>query len=108
MNKSIPLLQYCSETSRLPTTLTELHLFALQVQSGFVVPCLEEVVITIRSPLNAEQKISTLESLLKSGKVIKSMAIRILQMRSSHSSADDFFDEICRFQRMNHKIVRIE
>ncbi|KAJ6394802.1 hypothetical protein OIU77_023908 [Salix suchowensis] len=78
------------------------------VQSGFVVPCLEEVVITIRSPLNAEQKISTLESLLKSGKVIKSMAIRILQMRSSHSSADDFFDEICRFQRMNHKIVRIE
>eukprot|EP00258_Populus_trichocarpa_P003221 XP_002304069.3 F-box protein At1g10780 [Populus trichocarpa] len=78
------------------------------VQSGFVIPCLEEVVITVRSPLNAEQKISTLESLLKYGKVIKSMAIRILQMRSSHSSADDFFDEICRFQRMNHNTVRIE
>ena len=64
--------------------------------------------ITVRSPLNAEQKISTLESLLKYGKVMKSMAIRILRMRSSHSSADDFFDEICRFQCMNHKIVRIE
>lgn len=73
-----------------------------------MIPSLEQVVITVRSPLNAEQKISTLESLLKYGKVMKSMVIRILQMKSSHSSADDFFDEICKFQRMNHKIVRIE
>ncbi|XP_050208996.1 F-box protein At1g10780 isoform X2 [Mercurialis annua] len=78
------------------------------VESGFVIPCLEEVVITVRSPLNAEQKMSSLESLLKYGKRLSSMAIRILQMKSNHSSADDFFDEICRFQRMNRKIVRIE
>ncbi|KDP38880.1 hypothetical protein JCGZ_05037 [Jatropha curcas] len=78
------------------------------VESGFVIPCMEEVVVTVRSPLNAEQKMSTLESLLKYGKSIKSMVIRILQMKSNHSSADDFFDEICRFQRMNRKIVRIE
>jgi len=108
MNKSMLLLQYCYNGALRLHMLMELRFLALQVQSGFVIPCLEEVVITVRSPLNAEQKISTLESLLKYGKVIKSMAIRILQMRSSHSSADDFFDEICRFQRMNHNTVRIE
>ncbi|KAJ4842129.1 hypothetical protein Tsubulata_048393 [Turnera subulata] len=78
------------------------------VESRFLIPSLEEVVITVRSPLNAEQKISTLESLLKYGKPLKSLVIRILQMKSTHSSADDFFDDICRFQRMNQKIVRIE
>ncbi|KAF5743912.1 F-box protein [Tripterygium wilfordii] len=78
------------------------------VESGFVIPCLEEVVITVRSPLNAEQKLTTLDSLLKYGKNLKSMVIRILQMRSSHSSADDFFDEIYRFKCVNHKMVRIE
>ncbi|KAJ7946639.1 F-box protein [Quillaja saponaria] len=78
------------------------------VDSGFVIPCLEEVVITVRSPLNAEQKMSTLESLLNYGKNLNAMVIKILQMKSSHSSTDDFFDEICRFRFMNRKIVRIE
>ncbi|XP_062029271.1 F-box protein At1g10780 isoform X2 [Rosa rugosa] len=78
------------------------------VDSGFLIPCLESVVITVRSPLNAEQKMSTLESLLKYGKNLKSMVIKVLQMKSNHSSADDFFDEICRFTCMNRKIVRIE
>lgn len=73
-----------------------------------MIPCLEEVVVTVRSPLNAEQKMNTLESLLKYGKNIRTMAIKILQMKSSHSSADDFFDEVCRFRFLNHKIVRIE
>ncbi|RDX71545.1 F-box protein [Mucuna pruriens] len=78
------------------------------VDPGFFIPCLEEVVITVRSPLNAEQKMSTLESLLKYGKNVRIMVIKILQMKSSHSSADDFFDEICRLRYMNHNIVRIE
>lgn len=86
----------------------EMQFVFLQVESGFVIPCLEEVVVTVRSPLNAEQKMSTLESLLKYGKSMKSMVIRILQMKSNHNSADDFFDDICRFQCMNRKIVRIE
>ncbi|XP_059648160.1 F-box protein At1g10780 [Cornus florida] len=77
------------------------------VDSSFVIPCLEETVITVRSPLNAEQKMSTLESLIKYGKNLKKMAIKILQMKSSHSSADDFFEDICRFQYMNRKIVSI-
>ncbi|CAN1143300.1 F-box protein At1g10780 [Linum perenne] len=78
------------------------------LESEFVIPSLEEVEITVRSPLKAEQKINTLESLLKYGKNLKSMKIRILQMQSSHESADDFFDDICKFQRLNHKIVTIE
>ncbi|KAI3494976.1 hypothetical protein L1887_37058 [Cichorium endivia] len=78
------------------------------VDSSFVIPCLEEVVITVRSPLNAEQKMSTLESLVMFAKKLKKMKIKILQMKSGHSSADDFFEEICRFRYMNHKIISIE
>ncbi|XP_010533919.1 PREDICTED: F-box protein At1g10780 [Tarenaya hassleriana] len=78
------------------------------VERGFSIPCLEEVVITVRSPLNAEQKMNTLESLVKHGKSLRVMVIRILQMKSSHRSADDFFDEICRFKFMNRNLVRIE
>lgn len=78
------------------------------VDSGLSFPSLEEVVITVRSPLNAEQKISTLESLVKYGKNLKKMVIRILHMKSSHSSTDDFFEEICRFRSMYRKIVEIQ
>ncbi|KAK1400711.1 F-box/RNI-like superfamily protein [Heracleum sosnowskyi] len=78
------------------------------IDSEFVIPCLEEVVITVRSPLNAEQKMSTLDSLLKYGKNLKKMTIKILQMKSNHISADDFFEEICRFRNMNRKIICIE
>ncbi|KAJ9539531.1 hypothetical protein OSB04_032264 [Centaurea solstitialis] len=78
------------------------------VDSSFVIPCLEEVVITVRSPLNVEQKMNTLESLVKFAKNLKKMKIKILQMRSGHSSADDFFEEICRFRFMNHNLISIE
>nr|XP_043627060.1 F-box protein At1g10780-like [Erigeron canadensis] len=78
------------------------------VDSDFMIPCLEEVVITVRSPLNAEQKMNTLESLVKFGTKLKKMKIRILRMKSSHSCADDFFEEICRFRYMNQKLVSIE
>ncbi|XP_076891485.1 F-box protein At1g10780-like [Bidens hawaiensis] len=78
------------------------------VNSSFVIPCLEEVVITVRSPLNAEQKMSTLEALVKFGNNLKKMKIKILQMRSAHCSVDDFFEEVCKFRFMNHKLVSIE
>ncbi|CAM8937614.1 unnamed protein product [Rhodiola kirilowii] len=78
------------------------------VDSSFVIPCLTEVTITVRSPLNAEQKMCTLESLVKYGRQLKSMVIKILQMKSCHSSADDFFEEICKFRYLHRKIVRIE
>ncbi|CAN4110658.1 unnamed protein product [Withania somnifera] len=78
------------------------------VDSRFLIPCLEEVVVTVRSPLNAEQKMSTLESFINYGKKLRKMRIKILQMKSNHSSTDDFFEEICRFTRMNRRIVSIE
>ncbi|KAG6588817.1 F-box protein, partial [Cucurbita argyrosperma subsp. sororia] len=78
------------------------------VDPDFVISCLEEVSILVRSPLNAEQKMNTLESLIKYGKNLKTLVIKILRMKSSHSSADDFFDEICKFRYLNRKIVRIE
>ncbi|GAB2229719.1 hypothetical protein Droror1_Dr00013971 [Drosera rotundifolia] len=76
--------------------------------SDFSIPCLEEVVITVRSPLNAEQKMITIESLLKYSRNLKKMTIRMLQMRTSHSSADDFYAELLAVARMNPNIVRIE
>ena len=82
--------------------------FGTQVDPDFVISCLEEVSVSVRSPLNAEQKMNTLESLIKYGKNLKTMVIKILRMKSSHSSADDFFDEICKFRYWNRKIVRIE
>jgi len=74
----------------------------------FKIPSLEEVLITVRSPLNAEQKLNTLESLVKYSEKLRKLVIRILQMKSCHDAADDFFEEICRFKFMNNKIVHIE
>ncbi|MFS7995893.1 putative leucine-rich repeat domain superfamily, F-box-like domain superfamily [Helianthus anomalus] len=78
------------------------------VDSSFRIPCLEEVAITVRSPLNAEQKMNTLESLVKFGKNLKKLRIKILGMKSGHSSADDFFEEICMLRYMNPRLVSIE
>ncbi|TVU09789.1 hypothetical protein EJB05_43285, partial [Eragrostis curvula] len=80
----------------------------MQLDSRFLIPCLEEVLITVRSPLNAEQKLNTLESLVKCGVRLKTMVIRISQMKNCHDAADDFFEEICKFKYMNYKKVRIE
>ncbi|MFS7979311.1 putative leucine-rich repeat domain superfamily, F-box-like domain superfamily [Helianthus anomalus] len=78
------------------------------VDSSFVIPCLEEVVITVRSPLNAEHKMNTLDSLVTFAKKLKKMTIKILRMKSVHRSADDFFEEICRFRYMNQNLISIE
>ncbi|GFY88522.1 F-box/RNI-like superfamily protein [Actinidia rufa] len=99
---SIRGVQWCWEA------ISKMLQLANEVDSRFVIHCLEETVITVRSPLNAEQKMNTLESLVKYGRNLKKMTIRILDMKSSHSSADDFFQEICRFRCLNRKIVSIE
>ncbi|XP_058097187.1 F-box protein At1g10780-like [Magnolia sinica] len=78
------------------------------LDSRFTIPCLEETVITVRSPLNAEQKMSTIETLVKCSQRLRRMVIRVSQMKSCHSSADDFFEDICRFGHMNHKVIQIE
>jgi len=43
---------------------------------------------------------NTLESMLKYDKNLRTMVIKILQMKSIDNSADDFFDEVCRFRYM--------
>uniref|UniRef100_A0A0D9XEF6 FBD domain-containing protein n=1 Tax=Leersia perrieri TaxID=77586 RepID=A0A0D9XEF6_9ORYZ len=79
-----------------------------QLDARFCIPCLEEALITVRSPLNAEQKLSTLESLVKYSVRLRSMVIRVSQMKNYHDAADDFFEEICKFKYMNRKKVRVE
>ncbi|TVU05569.1 hypothetical protein EJB05_48736, partial [Eragrostis curvula] len=69
---------------------------------------LEEILVTVRSPLNAEQKLSTLESLVRYSPRMRKMVIRVSQMKNCHDAADDFFEEICKFAYMNNGRVCIE
>ncbi|WVZ92549.1 hypothetical protein U9M48_038600 [Paspalum notatum var. saurae] len=78
------------------------------LDSRFVIPCLEQVLVTVRSPLNAEQKLNTLESLVRFSVRLRRMVIRISQMKNCHEASDDFFEEICKFTYMNNGRVSIE
>ncbi|XP_062192365.1 F-box protein At1g10780-like [Phragmites australis] len=78
------------------------------LDSRFVMPCLEEVLVTVRSPLNAEQKLNTLESLVRYSVMLRRMVIRISQMKNCHEASDDFFEDICKFMYMNSGRVCIE
>jgi hypothetical protein len=80
----------------------------MQLYSRFTIPCLEELLITVPSPLNADQKLNTPESLVKYSVNLQSMVIRISQMKNCHDAADDFFEEICKFKYTNYRKVRIE
>lgn len=64
--------------------------------------------ITVRSSLNAEQKMSTLESLLRHSGRLKKMVVRLSQMKNCHIGADEFFEEVCKFRSLNYKTVRVE
>ncbi|PKA65647.1 F-box protein [Apostasia shenzhenica] len=79
-----------------------------KLDSSFVIPKLKEVLITVRSPLNAEQKLNSLESLVDFSINLQKMVIRISQMKNCHETADEFFEEICRFKHLNNDIVHIE
>ncbi|KAG0471599.1 hypothetical protein HPP92_016145 [Vanilla planifolia] len=79
-----------------------------KLDPSFVIPNLEEVLITVRSPLNAEQKLCTIESLLEFCVKLRKMVIRISQMKNCHDTADDFFEEICKFKFLNNNVVHIE
>ncbi|XP_047073032.1 F-box protein At1g10780-like [Lolium rigidum] len=78
------------------------------LDSRFSISSLEEVLITVRSPLNAEQKLITLESLVCCSPRLLSMVIRISQMKNCHEASDEFFEEICKFAHVNKGRVRIE
>ncbi|XP_051204921.1 F-box protein At1g10780 [Lolium perenne] len=78
------------------------------LDSRFSISSLEEVLITVRSPLNAEQKLITLESLVCCSPRLLNMVIRISQMKNCHEASDEFFEEICKFAHVNKGRVRIE
>ncbi|KAH7678915.1 F-box domain-containing protein [Dioscorea alata] len=78
------------------------------LDSRFSIPCLEEVLVMVRSPLNPMQKLNTLESLVKYSVNLQKLVIRISKMRNCHETADEFFKQICKFKHMNHNIVHIE
>ncbi|RWR80099.1 F-box protein [Cinnamomum micranthum f. kanehirae] len=79
-----------------------------QQDSRFTIPCLEEVLIKVRSPMNAEQKVRALETIVKHSTKLRNMVIRLTGMNCFHKNFDNFFKEICNFRCMNHEIVRIE
>lgn len=73
-----------------------------------MIPCLEEVLINVRSPMNAEQKVRTLQTIVKYSVKLQKMVIRVTGMKNYNSRFDAFFEKICKFKRMNHEIIRIE
>lgn len=78
------------------------------LDSSFVIPSLEEVLVTVRSPLNAEEKMHILESLVRYGRKLQKLVIRASQMKNYLYGCDDFFQAIHRFKCLNHNIVQVE
>ncbi|KAM3328603.1 hypothetical protein ACQJBY_026005 [Aegilops geniculata] len=78
------------------------------LDSRFLISSLEEVLITVRSPLNAEQKLITIESLVRYSPRLRRMVLRISQMKNCHEAADEFFEEVSKFAHMSNGRVRIE
>ncbi|KAE8807050.1 F-box protein [Hordeum vulgare] len=78
------------------------------LDSRFLISSLEEVLITVRSPLNAEQKLITIESLVRYSPRLRRMVLRISQMKNCHEAADEFFEEVSKFAHLSNGRVRIE
>lgn len=78
-----------------------------QLDSLFTIPCLENILITVRSPLNAEQKMLTLMSLVKYSPKLKELIVRISQMKNCQETADKFFEQVMRF-KLRNQVVTIE
>ncbi|KAG0482643.1 hypothetical protein HPP92_010727 [Vanilla planifolia] len=97
----IDLVEFFNSHPKLQTLEIHGALFAALCQKNslkkldpsFVIPNLEEIIITVRSPLNAEQKLNTLESLVDFSVKLRKMVIRISQMKNCHETADDFFSK---------------
>eukprot|EP01018_Ginkgo_biloba_P012017 Gb_13370 [translate_table: standard] len=76
-----------------------------RLSSRFSIPCLEDVLITVRSPLNAEQKMMTLEALVKNSTKLRRLIIRVCQMKNFQEAADEFFLRVSSFKQRNHMVV---
>lgn len=88
--------------------ITFVVLFDQQQDSRFTIPCLEEVLIKVKSPMNAGQKVRALETIVKRSTKLRNMVIRVTGMNSCHKNFDNFFKEISNFRCRNREIVQIE
>ncbi|GLJ46741.1 hypothetical protein SUGI_0985600 [Cryptomeria japonica] len=77
----------------------------LRLDDSFSMPCLEEISITVRSPLNADQKMTTLESLVKHGRQLRRLTVRVSQMKNCQETADKFFEKVLRFKQRSHIVI---
>ena len=78
-----------------------------QLTPAFSIDCLEKASFTIRSPLNADQKIATLEAFLKCCHNLKVLVIKVCQMKNCESAADDFFMKILGL-KFQYSFIKIE
>ena len=76
-------------------------LFVQQQDSRFTIPCLEEVLIKVRSPMNVGQKVRALETIVKCSTKLRNIVIRVTGMNSCHKNFDNFFKETCNFRCRN-------
>lgn len=70
-------------------------------------PCLEEAWVTIRSPLNGDLKMATLESFIRCCPNLRRFAVKVTQMKAWDETADDFFCKVVGLQ-LRHRCVTIE
>eukprot|EP00249_Psilotum_nudum_P017497 c26352_g1_i1 orf=456-1727(+) len=62
-----------------------------KISQWFEIGCLESAYITVRSPLNADYKLATLESLITHSPKLQKLRIRVSEMKNCENVADEFF-----------------
>ncbi|KAI5055509.1 hypothetical protein GOP47_0029030 [Adiantum capillus-veneris] len=73
----------------------------------FSIDSLERGSIMVRSPVNAEQKLATLEALLKCSPKLEAMVVKVSQMKNCEAAADELFAEIAELER-RYRVLKIE
>eukprot|EP00250_Pteridium_aquilinum_P022692 c25568_g1_i1 orf=235-1521(+) len=73
----------------------------------FSIESLEKASFTVRSPLNADQKLATLEALIKCSPKLKALIVKVSQMKNCEPVADEFFLRISELEQ-KYSFVKIE
>ncbi|MCO5591173.1 hypothetical protein L7F22_045154 [Adiantum nelumboides] len=73
----------------------------------FSIDSLERVSFTVRSPINAEQKLATLQALLRLSPKLKSLVVKVSQMKNCDAVADQLFAKIVELEQ-RYKFLKIE
>ncbi|BFI03293.1 hypothetical protein MPTK1_1g02570 [Marchantia polymorpha subsp. ruderalis] len=78
-----------------------------QLSPACVIPCLEEAWVTIRSPLNADYKLASLEALVRCSPRLRRLHIRLSQMKNCEPVADEFFFRVLGL-KFRYEFIKIE